>query len=57
MKIAFFPFSVFEIWILNVIFHFFEIRILISIWVSIKIETKFEFMKFDCDVRQLLSYW
>ena len=57
MKIAFFPFSVFEIWILNVIFHFFEIRILISIWVSIKIETKFEFMEFDCDVKELSSGW
>ena len=37
---------------LNVIFRFFEIRILISIWVSIKIETKFEFMEFDCDVKR-----
>ena len=42
---------------LNVIFHFFEIRILISIWVSIKIDTKFEFMQFDCDVTELLSGW
>ena len=40
-----------------VIFRFFEIRILISISVSIKIGTKFEFMEFDCDVRQLLSGW
>ena len=36
---------------------FFEIRALISIWVSIKIETKFEFMEFDCDVKEILSDW
>ena len=41
----------------NVIFRFFEIRILISIWVSIKIETKFEFIEFDCDVKEVLSGW
>ena len=52
-------FSFFNFWNinLNVIFRFFEIRILISIWVSIKIETKFEFMEFDCDVKELLSGW
>ena len=35
-------------------FHFsffFEIRILVSIWVAINMETKFEFMEFDCDVK------
>ena len=39
---------------LNFIFLFIEIRILISIWASIKIETKFEFLEFDCDVKELL---
>ena len=53
MKIAFF-----HIYInLNVSFRFFEIRILISIWVSIKIETKSEFIEFDCDVKEVLSGW
>ena len=32
-------------------------RILIPIWVSIEIETKFEFMELDCDVKELLSGW
>ena len=32
-------------------------RILISILVSIKIETKFEFIESDCDVEKLLSDW
>ena len=52
-------FSFFNFWKinLNVIFRFFEIRISISIWVSIKTETKFEFMEFDCDVKELLSGW
>ena len=52
-------FSFFNFWNmnLNVIFRFFEMQILISIWVSIKIETKFEFMEFDCDVKELLSGW
>ena len=52
-------FSFFSFWNmnLNVIFHFFEIRILTSIWVSIKIETKFEFMEFDCGVKEVLSGW
>ena len=40
---------------LNVIFHFFEIQILISFRVSIKIEAKFEFMGLDCNVKELLS--
>ena len=40
---------------LNYTFHFYEIRILISILVSIKIETKFEFIESDCDVEKLLS--
>ena len=50
-------FSFFNFWNinLNVIFRFFEIWILISIWASIKIETKFEFMEFDCDVKEVLS--
>ena len=50
-------FSFFKFWNmdLNFTFRFFEMRILISIWVSIKIETKFEFMKVDCDVGELLS--
>ena len=43
---------------LNFIFRFFEIQILISIWVPIKIETKLEFMKIDCDVKEpLLGWW
>ena len=43
---------------LNFIFRFFEIQILISIWVPIKIETKFEFMKIVCDVKEpLLGWW
>ena len=52
-------FSFFKFWNmdLNFIFLFFEIRILISIWFSIKIETKTEFMEFDCDVKELLSGW
>ena len=37
------------------IFRFYEIQISISNWVSIKIETKLEFMEFDCDVKELLS--
>ena len=50
-------FSFFNFWNinLNAIFRFFEIWILISIWASIKIETKFEFMEFDCDVKEVLS--
>ena len=42
-------FLFFKLWNmdLNFVFLFFEIRILISIWVSIKSETKFEFMEFD----------
>ena len=50
-------FLFFEFWNMDVkfIFLFFELRISISIWVSIKIETKFEFMEFDCDVKELLS--
>ena len=50
-------FSFFKFWNmdLNVIFHFFEIQTLISFWVSIKIEAKFEFMGFDCNVKELLS--
>ena len=39
---------------LNLTFHFFKKHILISIWVSIKIEKKKEFMEVDCDVK---SYW
>ena len=39
---------------LNFTFHFFEIKILISILVSSKIETKFEFMEINCDVKVLL---
>ena len=35
---------------LNFTFGFFEMRIIISIWNSIKIETKSEFMKVDGDV-------
>ena len=42
---------------LNFTFRFFEMRVLILIWVSIKIETKFEFMKVGCDVGELLSEW
>ena len=42
---------------LNFLFLFFEIRILISIWVSVKIETKFEFMELDCDFKEPLSGW
>ena len=61
MKIAFFHFSIFEIWIWMSFFVFlkyvFFLNILISIWVSIKIETKFEFMEFDCDVKEVLSGW
>ena len=55
MKIAFFLF--FKIWNMNVkfIFRFYEIQISISNWASIKIETKLEFMEFDCDVKELLS--
>ena len=37
---------------LNIFFLFFEIWTLSSIWVSIKIEKKFEFMEFDCDVKE-----
>ena len=50
-------FSFFNFWNinLNIIFRFYEIRILISIWVSIKIEKKFEFIEFDCDVNEVLS--
>ena len=49
-------FSFFKFWSmeLNFIFIFCEIRILISIWVSIKIETKFEFMEFHCGVKEPL---
>ena len=44
-----------ENWIfLNFTVHFFEIKILISILVSSKIETKFEFMEINCDVKVLL---
>ena len=52
-------FSVFNFWNinLNVIFCFFWTRILISVWVSIKTETKLEFIKFDCDVKEVLSGW
>ena len=52
-------FLFFKFWNMDVkfIFLFFEIQILISIWVSIKIETKFEFMEFDCDVKELSSGW
>ena len=51
--------SFFKFWNmdLNFTFRFFEMRVLISIWVSIKIETKFEFMKVGCDVGELLSEW
>ena len=50
-------FLFFKIWNMNVkfIFCFYEIQISISNWVSIKIETKLEFMEFDCDVKELLS--
>ena len=52
-------FSFFKFWNmdLNSVFLFFEIRILISIWISIKIETKFEFMEFDRVVKEVLSGW
>ena len=43
-------FSFFKFWNMDFIFFSFEIRILISIWFSIKIETKFQFMEFDCDI-------
>ena len=36
---------------LDFTFHFFEIKILITILVSSKIETKFEFMEVHCDVK------
>ena len=50
-------FSFFKFWNMNsnFTFGFFEIRILISVWVSIKIETKLEFMEVDCDIKELLS--
>ena len=35
----------------NFTFRFFQIRILISL----KIESKFEFMEVDCDVKEILS--
>ena len=49
-------FSFFKFWnmSLNFTFHFFEIKILISILVSSKIETKFEFKEINCDVKVLL---
>ena len=54
-----YSFSFFKFWNmdLNFIFRFFEMQILISIWVSIKIETKPDFMKVDSDVGELLSEW
>ena len=57
MKIAYLSF--FKFWNINAnfIFLFFEIRNVISICVSIKIEPKFEFMECDCDVKELLSDW
>ena len=52
-------FSFFKFWNMNLncTFGFFEKQIPISIWVSIKIETKLEFMEVDCDVKEFLSDW
>ena len=38
---------------LSFTFRFFERWNLISIWISIKIETKFKFMEVDCEVKEL----